>query len=267
MDLAFLNTLTDAQRAALAILAEDLQNFGVSDSLTESPIGLQNMVKAPKVEAPTLATTQATQAPAQTSAPAAKPAQSSSQPSSQQRTAKPAASMPTPAPKHSAKPFVLDDYLKVIEGTLPFTVVMNATDGTNIWSGAEQTLWTNMMRAMGYEAEVQPTFMLLTGDAADDVPLASNHEASLLSGVLQKLKDQPILVMGHRGLQLLSEGKGNAASVRRGDWELEKINNKGCFFTLVATYHANTLLRQPFLKRQTWADLLSLKQALKEGTK
>ena len=265
MDLAFLNTLTDAQRAALAILAEDLQNFGVSDSLTDTPIGLNNMVKAPKAEAQTRATTQAptqasTQAPAQTSAPAAQPA-------AQQRTAKPAASMPTPAPKHSAKPFVLDDYLKVIEGTLPFTVVMNATDGTNIWSGAEQTLWTNMMRAMGYEAEVQPTFMLLTGDAADDVPLASNHEASLLSGVLQKLKDQPILVMGHRGLQLLSEGKGNAASVRRGDWELEKINNKGCFFTLVATYHANTLLRQPFLKRQTWADLLSLKQALKEGTK
>ncbi|GEM_PF-6258611 len=269
MDLAFLNTLTDAQRAALAILAEDLQNFGVSDSLTDTPIGLNNMVKAPKAGAQTRATTQAptqasTQAPAQTSAPAA---QSSSQPAAQQRTAKPAASMPTPAPKHSAKPFVLDDYLKVIEGTLPFTVVMNATDGTNIWSGAEQTLWTNMMRAMGYEAEVQPTFMLLTGDAADDVPLASNHEASLLSGVLQKLKDQPILVMGHRGLQLLSEGKGNAASVRRGDWELEKINNKGCFFTLVATYHANTLLRQPFLKRQTWADLLSLKQALKEGTK
>mgnify|MGYP001293775431 CR=1 FL=1 len=53
MDLAFLNTLTDAQRAALAILAEDLQNFGVSDSLTDTPIGLQNMVKAPKVEAPT----------------------------------------------------------------------------------------------------------------------------------------------------------------------------------------------------------------------
>ncbi|MBA44728.1 MAG: hypothetical protein CMF62_12110 [Magnetococcales bacterium] len=271
MDLAFLNTLTDAQRAALAILAEDLQNFGVSDSLTDTPIGLNNMVKAPKAEASpqasTQASTQATQAPAQTAAPAAKPTQSSSQPAAQQRTVKPAASMPTPAPKHSAKPFVLDDYLKVIKGTLPFTVVMNATDGTNIWSGAEQTLWTNMMRAMGYEAEVQPTFMLLTGDAADDVPLASNHEASLLSGVLQKLKDQPILVMGHRGLQLLSEGKGNAASVRRGDWELEKINNKGCFFTLVATYHANTLLRQPFLKRQTWADLLSLKQALKEGTK
>lgn len=268
MDLAFLNTLTDAQRAALAILAEDLQNFGVSDSLTDTPIGLNNMVKAPKAEAQTRAPTQApTQASAQTSASTAKPAQSSAQPTTQQRTVKPAASMPTPAPKHSAKPFVLDDYLKVIEGTLPFTVVMNATDGTNIWSGAEQTLWTNMMRAMGYEAEVQPTFMLLTGDAADDVPLASNHEASLLSGVLQKLKDQPILVMGHRGLQLLSEGKGNAASVRRGDWELEKINNKGCFFTLVATYHANTLLRQPFLKRQTWADLLSLKQALKEGTK
>lgn len=258
MDLAFLNTLTDAQRAALAILAEDLQNFGVSDSLTENAIGLQNIVKAEKKPA---ITSSQTPSAAQ---PAAQPAKTpEKQPT---RPAKPAASMPAPAAKHSAKPFVLEDYLKVIEGTLPFTVVMNASDGTNTWSGPEQTLWQNMMRAIGYEADVQPTFMLLTGAAADDVPLASNHEASLRNGLLQKLKDQPIMVMGHRGLQLLSEGKGNAASVRRGDWKLEKNNNKGCFFTLVATYHANTLLRQPFLKRQTWADLLSLKQALKEGT-
>ena len=261
MDLGFLNTLTEAQRAALALLAEDLQNFGVSDSLTDSPVGLQNMVKATpqKAEQPTPQNGQNAQNLAK------------SEPQQQPQAEKPSSwtpksAAPTPAAQHSSKPFMLDEALRVIEGTLPFTVVMNATDGTNLWSGAEETLWQNMMRAIGYEAETQPTFMLLTGAAADDVPLASNHEARLRTGLLEKLKDQPVMIMGHRGLQLLSEGKGNAASVRRGDWKLEKFNNKGCFFTLVATYHANTLLRQPFLKRQTWADLLSLKQALKEGT-
>lgn len=264
MDLGFLNTLTEAQRAALALLAEDFQNFGVSDSLTESPVGLQNMVKAAPQKAEQPPAPQNVQNVQNITKPQS---QSQSQPQAEKKSSwAPQAAAPTPAAQHSSKPFMLDEALRVIEGTLPFTVIMNATDGANLWSGAEEALWQNMMHAIGYEADTQPTFMLLTGVAADDVPLASNHEASLRTGLLEKLKDQPVLIMGHRGLQLVSEGKGNAASVRRGDWKLEKFNNKGCFFTLVATYHANTLLRQPFLKRQTWADLLSLKQVLKEGT-
>ena len=269
MDLAFLNTLSDAQRAALAVLAEDLQNFGVTDSLSENAIGLQNMIKAAAAPAPA-STSQAAQAKQPSFAPSKPSITKPSGPSLLEEVkAKQAASqskaMPEATKKHSAKPFTLADNLKVIEGTLPFTVVLAATDGQNLWTPAEQTLWNNMMRAIG-KADQQPTFMVLVGEASNDIQLASNHEATLREEVMKQLKDQPVLVMGHRALQLLTDGQGNAAAVRRGECKLEKIQEKGCFFTLVATYHGNTLLRQPFLKRQTWADLLAFKQMLDAGS-
>lgn len=271
MNLTFLNTLTDAQRAALAILAEDLHNFGVTDSLGQTPIGLQNFVKAEPVPAKPAA------APL-SAITAAKPI---SQPMPQpkvQRQGVTHVSGPVAAAKHSAQPFVLDDHLQIIPGELPFAVVMSATNGHSQWDGAEQTLWHNMMRAMGFEGQ-NPTFMLLKGAAAADAPLPSNHEASLRGVMLDKLPKQPVLVLGHRGLQILSAGEANAAAIRRGDWQLKLPENsqkdsqdeknsiqKGCYLACVATYHPHTLLRQPFLKRQTWADLLTLKQVLEEGT-
>ena len=174
--------------------------------------------------------------------------------------------MPQVEATHSVKPFDVNAALEVTQGTLPFTVVIATTDGQQLWSGPEQALWQNMMRAIGFAADEQPTFIALKNEAADDMPLPANHEATLQQAVYTKLADQPIIVMGHRALQVLSKGQANAASVRRGDWSLEKASEKGCFFPLVATYHVHTLLRQPFLKRQTWADLLAFKQMLDAGS-
>jgi len=257
MDLAFLNTLTHAQRTALAILAEDLQNFGVTDSMGTNPVGLKNMVKTADIKP----------APAQ---PIKKPEQPTPRPPS-------STTAYTLGAKPSAKPFVLEEHLRIIKGTLPFTVILSAPDGENLWADAEETLWHNMLKAMGFEGQ-SPSFQLLVGEAAHDAPLAVNHEASLRKAMLEKLAPQPILVMGHRALQILSAGEGHAAAVRRKEWQLkmpekpaseqasaQKNSPKACFLALVATYHVHTLLRQPFLKRQTWADLLNLKQMLEEG--
>lgn len=280
MDLAFLNTLTNAQRAALAILAEDLQNFGVTDSMGADPIGLTNMVKAAELKpAPQITPRMPPKTTSKiTSADAPKAAATALLDEILPEKAKQTAHLsPTPEAKRSNKPFALEEHLHVIEGTLPFTVVTSATDGHNLWEDAEEILWQNMMKAIGFEGQ-NPTFQLLVGAAANDTQLPPNHEASLRGAMLEKLPLQPILVMGHRGLQILSAGQGHAAAVRRKEWQLKMPENsafegtaaqknakEACFFALVATYHCHTLLRQPFLKRQTWADLLTLKQILEEG--
>ena len=267
------------EQAALAqfALLDDLHRSGVTTSLSEqahgifqdfAPVGSlhqhnthQHNNKKPPHKAPPPTPESQKIDDAQESPPKQTPPQKTSK--------KEAAEKSTSAPRPHFAP---EKYILFKQGSLPLTVLMTFEEGSvhplAFNDEQEKTLWFAMMRATGVTAEntdneateQTPSYVMVVGDAALDGNLREAEEALLQQAVAGKLSQndptpKAVLAVGGRAHRLLSPEKERGAA--------EKILlKKDCPAPLLTIYQLQAMLRQPALKRQTWATLLELKKVL-----
>lgn len=243
---------------ALYTLLDDMRRFGVTSTLSAEARGVdqdfaptkavqQNIVQQPRKVADT-------QAP--------------SKPTPQKTKTKQGELPKKKAPRPG---FSADTFIQTRKGTLPFTVVMAIEDGQaeplTFNDTAEETLWKNMMTAVDVrpEAENFPSYVMITGDAAIESNLRDDEEEALAKALFGALGKEAgahkaVLAVGKRARKLMLAGSG-ADVDKSADGETLELK-KGCNLPLLTIYQLQAMLRQPTLKRQTWATLLKLREAL-----
>ena len=268
---------TEQTALAQFALLDDLHRFGVTTSLSEqangifrdfTPVGSFHqhntnqfnsegaLHKEPKPSPEPQTTDDAQNIPPQQTPPQKTP---------QKEVAKEA----TSSPRRNFSP---EKYILFEQGSLPLTVLMTLEEGgvqpLSFADEQEKTLWFAMMRATGVtpvntdnkETEQAPSYMMVVGDAALDGNLREAEEALLQQAVARKLSlndptPKAVLAVGGRAHRLLSPAKGRGSA--------EQISlKKDCPLPLLTIYQLQAMLRQPALKRQTWATLLELKKVL-----
>lgn len=249
---------TSQQALARYALLDDLRRFGVTSSLAHKPSGiLQEFIQptAEKLRSTNNAhkTTETSPAPASVT-----PPNSKKHPAAQ---AKPRRSNFSP-----------EQFVHHKQGQRPFTVVLTMEEGTltplSFTDPDEKELWRNMMAAIGEvadEGEEVPDYIMITGDAAVDGNLSDPDESQLQTLLQKKLAEtaqahKAILAVGGRARRLLLSMEDSSTDKTAGNTHLTL--KKGCKCPLLTIYQLQAMLRQPALKRQTWATLLQLKETI-----
>lgn len=248
---------------ALYTLLDDMRRYGVTASLAKTPAGIDQTFAAPtkphQKEPP--------QKPAATLAPE-KPVATAQKPHPETPDKK--IRQTTPTPRAQSKPFDADACLTFQRGDLPFVVVFAVEDTRlaplRMPTSEEQSLWQNMLKAIDIPAGgQQPSYLVVGGEAAMDGNLSEENEAVLSAATQKYLADnapesRAVFAVGGRARRVLL-GQ-NAGGTNTPDTEPEITLKKGCKCRLLTTYQLQAMLRQPSLKRQAWAALLELKEAL-----
>ncbi len=232
------------QAQAVRVLLDDLQRFGYTDSIGTDAFGVLVTPVVPTV----------------------KPIS----PAPVKRTVDESFKIKAPTHKNkaakAASEFDAEQFISTREGELGFTVILTTDDADNLFKEDEYALWRRMLAAINLPLDKEPSYLIISGEAALDKPLPDDDEELLSKAVQKHLMQQrglPAFVLGMRALQILSGGYATPATVRRQEYRFEQ--EKGCFLPLATTYHVHTLLRQPLLKRQAWSDLLQLESMLTKG--
>ena len=106
---------------------------------------------------------------------------------------------------------------------------------------------------------------MITGETAIDGNLRESEEALLREALTEKITNlaadhRAVLAVGGRARRLLLP-EGTSGRGKQGAGESLSLK-KGCNCPLLTIYQLQAMLRQPTLKRQTWATLLKLQEAL-----
>lgn len=253
------------------LILDDLQRFGVTGSVGHVPQGIfQDFGQ----------TTQRTPPPPikiEKKAPEAPLFEPQKQLHQEARAIKPK------APRADFKP---ENFISWQEGAWPFTVVMTIEENGE-WPQLmaniqEQTLWQNILRSVdtskmkGGAAQTHnhPSYVIIGDEAALDGNLRDEEERLLHEELCAKLnafwekserKPKALLAVGGRAHRLLVPENHAQTSEKNGQQSKQTqifSLQKGCKCPLFTIYQLQAMLRQPTLKRQTWATLIKLREAL-----
>ena len=254
--------LHPSKNLALYTLLDDFQRYGVTASLADEAMGIdqtfENIQAAPlRQNAPKPAAPEAKPEPQKSTSPEAiahTPAPSAAAPTGKK------ASKTTSLPA-SKKDFAPEDALSYQTGELPFVVVLASEDAAldplDLGDEQEQTLWQNMLKAIGVLPEGgQPSYLLVSGEASMDGSLSEEDEALLIAATQRLLAEKTtdcraVFAVGGRAKRVVAGADGEEITLK-----------KGCKTDLLTSYQLQAMLRQPALKRHAWAALLKLKEKM-----
>lgn len=210
--LAVSHTSTDAITAMLL----DMSAAGVTDIVGETPFNMFVDVEIPTVEA---------------QKPVAQPVVTP------KATPKPVVAKPTV--DLSAQVWMVNEGAKVI------CAATGIKNGEAPFSGEEQMLFTNMLKAIGLSPEDVGYLVVHEKHCTEE----NGDELSTMSRrMLSSCKANVIMSFGENMCPVLMGGKVTLSGVRGFGKEVAGIR-------YVATYSPRSLLKQPLLKRLAWEDL------------